>query len=177
MWQQLRAGIGQFHRKSVNRQLLPFPAVFQCLMYHRSWLCHSQFFQEVLRLSTDIKKGSVNRTGTDRCDDDTAGLKLFSERTGKAQHIGFRCRINRKIRLWTKGCCRCQIDDPASRMHVRKRRVILVKAWQFKPTMSVWIRLRCILISSTEPDLPNPAALTSIRISGVSSQSASQKAL
>lgn len=57
MWQQLRAGIGQFHRKSVNRQLLPFPAVFQCLMYHRSWLCHSQFFQEVLRLSTDIKKG------------------------------------------------------------------------------------------------------------------------
>ena len=48
MWQQLRAGIGQFHRKSVNRQLLPFPAVFQCLMYHRSWLCHSQFFQEVL---------------------------------------------------------------------------------------------------------------------------------
>ena len=91
MWQQLRAGIGQFHRKSVNRQLLPFPAVFQCLMYHRSWLCHSQFFQEVLRLSTDIKKGSVNRTGTDRCDDDTAGLKLFSERTGKAQHIGFRC--------------------------------------------------------------------------------------
>ena len=64
MWQQLRAGIGQFHRKSVNRQLLPFPAVFQCLMYHRSWLCHSQFFQEVLRLSTDIKKGSVNRTGT-----------------------------------------------------------------------------------------------------------------
>ena len=88
MWQQLRAGIGQFHRKSVNRQLLPFPAVFQCLMYHRSWLCHSQFFQEVLRLSTDIKKGSVNRTGTDRCDDDTAGLSSsLSERESSAHRI------------------------------------------------------------------------------------------
>ena len=134
------------------------------------WAIPLVHIADILVMVRDLLELGLDPAGADAHDMDALRAQLAAERARQAQDIALARAVHRLIRHRLPGGVRAHVDDAAAGVHIRQTRVA--------SQASSASELSCALASSflrsasaKGPNTPQPAALTSILISGCSCSS------